>query len=120
MGFYHESDVIYTFAGFLKKTYPEYRIHLYKRLARFAFETGHPYWGWRFAGMGLHYLADLAQPYHARALPGVGTSFAMWINTLDMMGIGGSQGRRRSARLQPPHGDREVRAGHPPPGLRAG
>lgn len=89
MGFYHESPVIYTFAGFLKKTYPEYRIHLYKRLARFAFETGHPYWGWRFTGLGLHYLADLAQPYHSRALPGVGTSYAMWINTMDMMGIGG-------------------------------
>jgi hypothetical protein len=89
MGFYHESPVIYTFAGFLKKTYPEYRIHLYKRLAQLAFESGHPYWGWRFTGMGLHYLGDLAQPYHARALPGVSTSYAMWINTMDMMGIGG-------------------------------
>jgi hypothetical protein len=89
MGFYHESPVIFTFAGFLKKTYPEHRIHLYKRLARFAFESGHPYWGWRFTGIGLHYLADLAQPYHARALPGVSTSYAMWINTMDMMGIGG-------------------------------
>jgi hypothetical protein len=87
MGFYHESGIIYAFAGFLKKTYPEYRIHLYKRLAQFAFATGHPYWGWRFTGWGLHYLADLAQPYHAVALPGVGTAKALWINTLDKAGI---------------------------------
>jgi hypothetical protein len=89
MGFYHESGIIYFFAGFLKKTYPEYRIHLYKRLAQFAFETGHPYWGWRFTGWGLHYLADLAQPYHATVLPGVSTLQALWINTTDMIGIHG-------------------------------
>ena len=89
MGFYHESPVIYFFAGFLKKTLPEYRIRLYKRLAQFAFETGHPYWGWRFTGWGLHYLADLAQPYHSTVLPGVGTTYALWINTIDMAGIHG-------------------------------
>jgi hypothetical protein len=38
-------------------------------------------------GWGLHYLADLAQPYHATALPGVSTSYAIWINTIDMIGI---------------------------------
>jgi hypothetical protein len=89
MGFYHESGIIYFFAGFLTKTLPEYRIRLYKRLAQFAFETGHPYWGWRFTGLGLHYLADLAQPYHATALPGVGTARALGINTIDMIGIHG-------------------------------
>lgn len=89
MGFYHESDIIYIFAGFLKKGLPEARIHLYKGLARLAFESGHPYWGWRFTGLGLHYLADLAQPYHATALPGVSTAGALWINTIDMLGIHG-------------------------------
>lgn len=89
MGFYHESGIMYFFAGFLKKTLPEYRIRLYKRIAQLAFETGHPYWGWRFTGLGLHYLADLAQPYHATALPGVGTATALWINTIDMIGIHG-------------------------------
>jgi hypothetical protein len=89
MGFYHESKVIYFFAGFLKKTYPEYRIHLYKRLAQLAFETGHPYWGWRFTGWGLHYLGDLAQPYHAVALPGVSTPRALRINAAEMIGIHG-------------------------------
>lgn len=87
MGFYHESPIIFRFAGFLKKTYPEYRIHLYKKLAQFAFSSGHDYWGWRFAGWGLHYLADLAQPYHATVLPGVSTAKALWINTIDMLGF---------------------------------
>jgi hypothetical protein len=87
MGFYHEAGIMYTLAGFLKKTYPEYRIHLYKRLSEFAFQTGHPYWGWRFMGWGLHYLADLTQPYHSTVLPGVSTSYALWINTIDMIGI---------------------------------
>jgi hypothetical protein len=87
MGFYHESDGIYAIAGFLKKTYPEYRIRLYKRLAQFAFRTGHPYWGWRFTGMGLHHLADLAQPYHAVPLPGVSDARLVWISLLDRIGI---------------------------------
>ncbi|MCE5262315.1 MAG: hypothetical protein LLG97_02140 [Deltaproteobacteria bacterium] len=89
MGFYHEADIVYFLAGFLKKTLPEYRIHLYKGLARLAFDSGHPYWGWRFTGLGLHYLADLAQPYHATVLPGVSTARALWINTIDMIGIHG-------------------------------
>ncbi|MDA8125007.1 MAG: hypothetical protein M0009_07465 [Deltaproteobacteria bacterium] len=89
MGFYHEAPIVNLLAGFLKKTLPEYRIHLYKSLARFAFATGHPYWGWRFTGLGLHYLADLAQPYHATVLPGVSTVYALWINTIDMVGVQG-------------------------------
>lgn len=89
MGFYHEAGIMYTLAGFLKKTYPEYRIHLYRKLSEFAFQTGHPYWGWRFMGWGLHYLADLTQPYHATVLPGVTTGYALWINTIDMIGISG-------------------------------
>jgi hypothetical protein len=89
MGFYHESPVIYALAGFLKKTYPEYRIHLYKMLSELAFQTGHPYWGWRFMGWGLHYLADLTNPYHATPIPGLGTARALWISALDMLGIHG-------------------------------
>jgi hypothetical protein len=87
MGFYHEAGIMYTLAGFLKKTYPEYRLHLYRKLAALAFSTGHPYWGWRFTGWGLHYLADLTQPYHSTVLPGVSTGYALWINTIDMIGI---------------------------------
>jgi hypothetical protein len=91
MGFYHEAGIMYSLAGFLKKSLTEYRIRIYKRLAQFAFETGHPYWGWQFTGLGLHYLADLAQPYHATVLPGVSTARALGINTIDMIGMHGSK-----------------------------
>ncbi|PKL39594.1 MAG: hypothetical protein CVV44_05070 [Spirochaetae bacterium HGW-Spirochaetae-1] len=93
MGFYHESSVVFKAAPFLKQSYPEYRIHLYKSLAELAFRTGHDYWGWRFTGWGLHYLTDLAQPYHAQALPGVGTTRMIFINLLDMMGIHGPKNK---------------------------
>lgn len=86
MGFYDESAVIYAAAGFLKRTYPEHRIHLYRTLALHALRTGHEYWGWRFAGWAMHYIQDLAQPYHARVLPGVSTVRMLWINALDIAG----------------------------------
>lgn len=86
MGFYDESAIVYAAAGFLKRTYPEYRIHLYRTLASHAFRTGHDYWGWRFAGWAMHYVQDLAQPYHARVLPGVSTVRMLWINALDIAG----------------------------------
>lgn len=86
MGFYDESPLIYAAAGFLKRTYPEYRIHLYRTLALHAFRTGHDYWGWRFAGWAMHYIQDLTQPYHARVLPGVSTARTLWINALDIAG----------------------------------
>lgn len=86
MGFYHEAGIIYMAAGFLKRTYPEYRIHLWQTLAVHALRSGHTYWGWRFAGWALHYLQDLTQPYHARVLPGVGVPRMLWINGLDLLG----------------------------------
>ena len=86
MGFFHESAIIYKAAGFLRRTYPEYRIHLWQSLAIYALQTGHPYWGWRFAGWALHYIEDLTQPYHATVLPGVGVARMLWINTIDLLG----------------------------------
>lgn len=86
MGFYHEARIIYAAAGFLKRTYPEYRIHLWRTLARHALATGHDYWGWRFAGWAMHYVQDLTQPYHARVLPDVSTVRMLWINGLYMAG----------------------------------
>jgi len=88
MGLYQEAAVLYKFGPFLRKTLPEWRIRQCKALAELAFRTGHDYWGWRFAGWGLHYLADLCQPYHARILPGVSTARALWINALSMLGNG--------------------------------
>jgi len=93
LGYFHESAIVYQAAPFLKRSYPEYRIHLWRSLAAFALKSGHPYWGWRFAGWGLHYLQDLTQPYHARVLPGVSVPRMLWINTLDIAGMHGPKER---------------------------
>ena len=87
MGFYHESWLVFLFASFLKETYPEYRIHLYKTLSQAAFDHGQDYWGWRFMGWGLHYVTDLSMPYHTTVLPGYSTIRMLWINLLDMLGF---------------------------------
>lgn len=87
IGYYHESGIIFMAAGFLKRTYPRYRVHQFINLARYAFKTGHPYWGYRFLGWGLHYIGDLTQPYHARVLPNYGTMGMLWINMKAMMGF---------------------------------
>ena len=86
MGLYHEAKLVNTLAPFVQECYPEYRIHLYKSLSELAFSVGQDYWGWRFMGWGLHYIADLAQPYHTSALPGIGTTKMILMNVLDMMG----------------------------------
>ena len=89
MGFFHEPKVVYAAAPFLGRTFPEYRVHLWQALAAQAFRSGHPYWGWRFAGWGLHYVQDLTQPYHSRVLPGAGALRMLWINALDLAGMHG-------------------------------
>jgi hypothetical protein len=89
LGFFHEASIVYKAAPFLLRAFPEYRIHLWRSLAAFALRTGHEYWGWRFAGWGLHYVQDLGQPYHARVLPGVSVTRMLWINGLDLAGIHG-------------------------------
>jgi hypothetical protein len=53
---------------------PEERMELFRRLSRLAMETGHPYWGWRFAAWYVHYAQDLAEPYNGNALPGADTA----------------------------------------------
>lgn len=91
MGYHHESPVIYMAAGFLKRTYPLLRIHQYESLSRLAFRTGHPYWGWRFAGLALHYLQDLTQPYHASLAPGFSAARLIATNLLAMLGMPGAK-----------------------------
>jgi hypothetical protein len=93
MGFYHESWIVFKAAPILKRTCPEQRAHLLYALSRFAFETGHPYWGYRFAGMGMHYVQDLAQPFHACTLPGVSTIKLLWISVLNAIGFNGPYDR---------------------------
>ncbi|MDP5071590.1 MAG: hypothetical protein NWQ45_11880 [Congregibacter sp.] len=78
MGFYHLDWLTKSAQPDLLRTYPEWRVSLFRALSHYAFETGHDYWGWRFAGWGLHYVGDLTQPYHSNPLPGVSTVGALW------------------------------------------
>jgi hypothetical protein len=89
MGFMHESKVLYTAAPFIKRTFPQLRVYQYSTLASLAFRTGHPYWGWRFTGLALHYLQDLTQPYHATLAPGDSTLKLLAINAMAMAGLSG-------------------------------
>jgi len=86
MGLYHESRIIFMAAAFLRRTQPEARIALFSALARHALDSGHAYWGWRFAGWAMHYLQDLTQPYHAQILPGVSAPRMLGINAAAMAG----------------------------------
>ncbi len=87
MGFYHEAKILYKFGPFLKQTYMDYRLYLYKALSEFAFQNNQPYWGWRFMGWGMHYMGDVSMPYHMRPLPGVSTARMMWTNLKAMIGF---------------------------------
>jgi len=87
MGFYHESNLIFSLASFLKRTYPEYRIYQFTKLSEYAFKTGHPYWGYRFAGWALHYIQDLTQPYHSSVLPRVGAAKQIGAQLLSTVGF---------------------------------
>ncbi|MGB0189287.1 MAG: hypothetical protein ACPF9H_11765 [Aequoribacter sp.] len=79
MGFYHLDWLTSLAQPGLLQTYPLYRTELYRKLAVLAFSNGHDYWGWRFMGWGLHYVGDLAQPYHAVPLPDTGILESLWI-----------------------------------------
>jgi hypothetical protein len=46
-----------------------YRADLYAHLAKGAFATGHPYWGYRFLAWSLHYVQDVTQPWHTVFVP---------------------------------------------------
>jgi hypothetical protein len=89
MGFFHEDKLLYLAAPFLKRTFPLLRSHQYSTRSALVFRTGHDYWGWRFAGLSLHYLQDLTQPYHASVAPGVSTLKLISANALAMAGMPG-------------------------------
>lgn len=44
-----------------------FRVH--RDFASLAFENGNDYWGWRYLSRCGHYLADLGNPFHVKALP---------------------------------------------------
>lgn len=87
IGYYHEDAIVFAAGPFLTRTYPEWRAFQYFGLARYAFEHGHGYWGYRFMGWGLHYIQDLTQPYHAKVLPGVETPDLIWTAAKDAAGF---------------------------------
>lgn len=87
MAFYYQSPVLYKAAPFIQHTYPILRVHQFSALSIYAFETGHDYWGWRFAGNALHYVQDLTQPYHASLLPGISTARILWMEVLAKAGM---------------------------------
>lgn len=79
MAFASESGLLKAAAPFTKVALADWRFRLYGELSRFAFAEGHAYWGWRFAGWALHYLQDMAQPYHASVMPGKSTLGMLWL-----------------------------------------
>ena len=87
MGFFYESKIIYKADPSYQKTFTEQRAHLFHSLAKLAFQTGHPYWGYRFAGWGLHYLQDLTMPYHTTMMPGRSAFTMLAAAVLDIIGI---------------------------------
>jgi hypothetical protein len=78
MGFFHQGPVFNTLAPSFARTFTELRVQQYGGLAVLAWQTGHAYWGWRFAGMALHHVEDLTQPYHASAAPGATLGRMVW------------------------------------------
>ncbi|MBM5459866.1 phospholipase [Pseudomonas sp. P66] len=91
MGFFHENPVVYAAAGFLERSWPDWRAYQYLGLARLAFATGHRYWGYRFLGWGVHHVQDLTQPYHAKPLPGVGLVSMLLMEGKAMVGFDGEK-----------------------------
>lgn len=80
MSFDNEPGILRSLAKWTTESNVGYRIDLYTALARFAFAAGHEYWGWRFAGWALHYVQDLAQPYHASIMPSKTTFSLLLLN----------------------------------------
>jgi hypothetical protein len=89
MGFMHEGRFLYLAAPYIKRSFPLLRSHQFSTLAALAFRTGHGYWGWRFAGLSLHYLQDLTQPYHTSLAPGESRLKLLGANALAMAGLPG-------------------------------
>lgn len=90
-GFMHESRMVSMGVFSLKRSLLQVRAHQYGTLASLAFRTGHAYWGWRFAGMALHYLQDLTQPYNASLAPGESASRLLGARALALAAMPGMQ-----------------------------
>ena len=65
-----ESPLTYVALPTLRRNFLLLRNYQFSTLSALAFRTGHAYWGWRFAGLALHYVQDLTQPLRASLLQG--------------------------------------------------
>lgn len=45
------------------------RAEIFMKLAKLAFAKNMDYWGWRFTANSLHYIEDVAQPFHSSQVP---------------------------------------------------
>lgn len=86
MGFFHQGAVFNAVAPGFTRSFTELRVQQYAGLAALAWQTGHAYWGWRFAGMALHHVEDLTQPYRASAAPGASLAYMLWVNLKAQLG----------------------------------
>lgn len=68
------------------------RVQLFYELSLIAFEYDQPYWGYRFLANALHYLQDLAQPFHVK---GVMSTKMLDVNALIKGAICDSRRRRQ-------------------------
>lgn len=87
IGYYHESSLIFSSGEFLTRTFADFRIAQFKQLAEFAFKNGHDYWGYRFMGIGMHYIGDFSQPYHTTPAPGFSDWEMIFASILTSMGL---------------------------------
>nr|WP_315848345.1 hypothetical protein [uncultured Rhodoferax sp.] len=94
VGFFHEDRMLYSVAPWAKRSMVQARYYQYSSLSALALRTGHDYWGWRFAGLALHYLQSLTHPYHARLAPGESSAKLLAYNTLARMGLPGPRNAR--------------------------
>ena len=62
-------------------------VELFLRLAKLPYHTGHRYWAYRFSAWAMHYVQDLCQIYHSKAVPHAG--FGYYVNFIFSFGIFG-------------------------------
>lgn len=72
MFFGNESFVTYKLQPSLKESMTKLRFTLFMDLAITSLRQRELFWAARFMGNSLHYLQDIAQPYHSSALPFIG------------------------------------------------
>lgn len=69
MYFPNERFITYTASKSLKESMALLRFNVFVRLARLAWNGKDLFWTARFLGNAMHYLQDVANPYHSSALP---------------------------------------------------